>query len=311
MNHRTALLLSSAVLLAAACGGDDSATTTTTTATSTTATSATTAVVATTTEPVTTTEAPVTTPAPTTTDAPTTTEAPVEVLRILVSNDDGVDAPGMDAVVRALTALADVEVTVISPLENQSGSGERTSEEPPPVTDEVTLSGYPARAVAGYPADSIVYALGDGVLDEVPHLVVTGLNEGQNMGPIITISGTVGAAIRAVRLGVPALATSQQFADEPDYETGARYVADWVVANRDALLAGELPLQVYNMNVPSCPEGEPRGLLEVPVLDDLDGRDYVAPSNCVGEVDEADNDVDGMQRGWVTLSTFPAPEPDA
>lgn len=243
-----------------------------------------------------------TTAAPATTEVPATTEAPEEVLRILVSNDDGVKGEGMDAVVRALSALANVEVIVISPLDDQSGSSDRVSDTPPPVTEETTVSGFPARAVAGFPADSIVYAFSDGVLAQRPHLVVTGLNEGQNIGPAVLLSGTVGAARTAVRQGVPALATSQQFADELDYETGARFVVAWVEANREQLLAGSLPVQTYNLNVPSCPEGEPRGVVEVPVLGDLAGRDYMAVSDCVGDVDEPDNDVDALQRGWVSLS---------
>jgi 5'-nucleotidase len=174
----------------------------------------------------------------------------------------------------------------------------------PLVTDETTLSGYPARAVAGYPADSILYALSEGILDQPPHLVVTGLNEGQNMGPVVLLSGTVGAARTAVRQGVPALATSQQLAESPDYATGARYVVEWVEANRSAILAGELVVQTYDMNVPSCPEGEPRGVVEVPVLADLGERNYVAPSDCVSDLEAPENDLDALQRGWVSLSVI-------
>jgi 5'-nucleotidase len=297
--RRLALVALSVSLLAAACGGDDSSSTTTAAPPDTVETTVESTMAPTTEPPAT--EPPATEPPET---AAPTTEAPVEVLRILVTNDDGVGAEGIDAVVRALVELPDVEITVIAPLENQSGSSDNVSEMPPPVTDAQTASGFPAQAVAGFPADSVLYALGYGVLVEPPHLVVAGLNEGQNMGPVISASGTVGAARTAVREGIPALATSQQFADEPAFEVGARYVAEWVEANRDALLAGTLTVQTFNMNVPSCPEGEPRSVIEVPVLDDLGDRDYVAPSDCVGDVETPDNDVDGLARGFVTLSTI-------
>src|SRR5690606_18860910 len=136
----------------------------------------------------------------------TTTTAAAETLDILVSNDDGFDAEGIDAVVEALIALPDTNVTVVAPAENQSGSGGNTTPGELTATEEETLSGYPVTAVQGFPADAVNYGL-ENVVEEPPDLVVTGLNEGQNMGPIIDASGTVGAARAAVAQGIPALAT--------------------------------------------------------------------------------------------------------
>ena len=82
-----------------------------------------------------------------------------EPLRILVSNDDGFDALGIDAVVEALRALPGVTVTVVAPATNQSGTGEQITDGPLTATSEQTLSGYPATAVQGFPADSIIYAI--------------------------------------------------------------------------------------------------------------------------------------------------------
>ena len=71
-------------------------------------------------------------------------------LHILVTNDDGVGAPGIDAVVQALSALPATEVTVVAPATNQSGTGGQTTPGPLTVTDATTASGYPAKAVAGF-----------------------------------------------------------------------------------------------------------------------------------------------------------------
>ena len=123
------------------------------------------------------TEAPVT-EAPAT-DAPTTTEV-AEPLQILVTNDDGIGGDGIDVIVQALLQIDNVVVTVVAPLENQSGTGGKTTEGPLTVTDATTKSGYAAKAVAGFPADTIVWAIDQNGIDFVPDLVVSGINNGQN-----------------------------------------------------------------------------------------------------------------------------------
>ncbi len=160
-------------------------------------------------------------------DEETTTTAS-EVLTILVSNDDGYGAPGIDAVVRALTELPDTEVVVVAPAENQSGSGSNTTEGELEVTQVETASGYPVTAVAGFPADAVNWAL-DGGLEVTPDLVVTGINSGQNLGAVgDQLSGTVGAARAAAAAGIPAVATSTALNDAVDYDVAAEYVVEWV-----------------------------------------------------------------------------------
>ncbi len=239
----------------------------------------------------------------------TTTTVAAETLDILVSNDDGYDAEGIDAVVAALIALPDTNVTVVAPAENQSGSGGNTTPGELTATDEETLSGYPVTAVQGFPADAVNYGLAN-VVEEPPDLVITGLNEGQNMGPIIDASGTVGAARAAVAQGIPALATSQGIDSEPfDYETGVGFVLDWLEENRDAILAGEADVVVTNLNIPSCATGEARGLVEVPPAADMAGRDYNAADCASTEEDPAD-DVGAFNIGFAAIGEIPA-EPAA
>ena len=105
-------------------------------------------------------------------------------LKVLVTNDDGYDADGIDAVVEGLRALPDTEVTVVAPLANQSGTGGKTTDGPLTVTDVKTKSGYPAKAVDGFPADTVIWAIDQHGIDFTPDLVVSGINFGQNIGPL-------------------------------------------------------------------------------------------------------------------------------
>ncbi|MBV9952797.1 MAG: 5'/3'-nucleotidase SurE [Acidimicrobiia bacterium] len=223
-------------------------------------------------------------------------------LQILVTNDDGYDAPGIDAVVEGLRGLPGVQVSVIAPLENQSGAGGQTTDGPLSASSRHTLSGYPVTAVDGYPADSVIYAIRDLHLN--PDLVVSGLNAGQNLGPVVNVSGTVGAARRGTRYFIPALASSQGFGAggaPEDYPTGVQAVLAWV---RDFRLgrAGPPFQTVANLNVPTCAAGSsPRGTVLVPPAAALDGRHY-GPSDCTSTQTKPADDVDGFDWGYITLS---------
>jgi 5'-nucleotidase len=133
---------------------------------------------------------------------------------------------------------------------------------------------------------------------------VTGLNSGQNMGPLVNVSGTVGAARRAARSFIPALATSQGFGQagvSEDYPTGVTAVLAWV---RDFRLGRSGPpfQQVANLNIPTCAPGSSvRGTLLVPVADDLAGRPY-GPADCTSTQTNPVDDVDAFNWGYITLS---------
>jgi hypothetical protein len=112
------------------------------------------------------------------------TAKPASTLTILVTNDDGVTAPGINASVQALKALPHTKIIVVAPLTNQSGTGPKVSGGPLTVTDATTASGYPAKAVAGYPADTVIWAIDDHGITQRPNLVVSGINLGENIGPL-------------------------------------------------------------------------------------------------------------------------------
>ena len=231
----------------------------------------------------------------------TTTTAPAKPLAILVTNDDGVGAEGIDVLVEALRAVEGVEVTVVAPSGQQSGTGGSVTQGPVETNEATTASGYEARAVDGFPADTIRVAFDELAL--TPDLVVSGINEGQNLGPLVDVSGTVGAARAAARRGVPALAVSQGLGDDLDYEVAAGLVVDWITEHADALRAGEVPADVVNnLNVPTCDTGELRGQVEVA---SATGGDPLGTSDCTSTEEGGPDDVTAFTNGYATLTQVP------
>jgi 5'-nucleotidase len=228
----------------------------------------------------------------------TTTEA-VQPLRILVSNDDGYAAPGITQLVDALTAMPDVEVVVVAPDGNRSGSGGQTTPGGTTGTDVTMANGRAAVAVTGFPADAVIYALD--VLGEEPDLVVSGVNEGQNLGPLVDISGTVGAARAAALRGIPALAVSQGLGNpEPDYASAVDEAIAWIEEHRDDLAAATAG-SVVNINVPTCGNGELAEVIEVPSATDAAGRDVATPDvDCTlaASTPSPADDVDAFNAGY-------------
>ncbi len=232
---------------------------------------------------------------------------PAPPLRLLVTNDDGYDSEGIDLVVSALAALDDVEITVVAPLENQSGSSDTRSDTPPTATDETTASGYPVIAVAGTPADAVIYALENVFDDGHPDLIVSGANDGQNVGPLASISGTVGAARTGAREGIPGFAVSVAgITVEPDLDAAIPFVVDWVVENREQVLAADAtPAEVWSLNVASCQgNGEVRGLVEVPLaVEFAEGEPFEI--DCLSTLEEPDDDATALSHGFAALTLLP------
>ena len=184
-------------------------------------------------------------------------------LRVLVTNDDGAGAEGISVLVEELRKNPNLDITVVAPAGEQSGSGDATSS-PIDVTAAFTAAGYPATAVAGEPADSVLVAVLE-LLPQPPDLVISGINDGRNIGrDLAPFSGTVGAARWAARLGVPAIAASQERGPAPDYQTTAEYVAALaqLLANDKMQGTETIPFDagdgqgtqiVLSINVPNCP----------------------------------------------------------
>jgi 5'-nucleotidase len=243
----------------------------------------------------------------TTSSTPSSTSTVERAFEILVTNDDGVAAPGIDAVVGALRGMQGVHVTVVAPAANESGSGDATTGGALVATEVKTAGGYPATAVAGKPGDSVIYALD--TLGLKPDLVVSGTNKGQNIGPFSHVSGTVGAAKWAVRRGIPALAASTGDAPSPDFTTSARLVVDWVDEHHADIVAKKAAVRVESLNVPTCAPGTGlRGLLKgVPLATDFTGRDP-GLQDCASRKPEAaiTDDVDAFANGFASITVIPA-----
>ena len=257
------------------------------------------------------TTAPATGPAPTAPPAttPPTTVPPEEPVRVLVTNDDGYSAEGIDMVVQSLLAFDRpvFEVTVVAPLTQQSGQGGNFTDGPVNATSVTTLSGYPATAVEGFPADAVRWALDQGGIDFIPDFVISGTNEGQNLGPFVDVSGPVGAARAAAVRNIPAIAISTGFASF-DYEATIDVLRDYLAGNLDTLLAHEAGTPVatvISINVPSCSAGEVRGLVDVPLGTDLQGFDYGADVDCTNPAENPADDVQAFFTGFAAVSPTP------
>jgi 5'-nucleotidase len=173
--------------------------------------------------------------------------------RILVSNDDGVRAPGIAALAQELKSIG--EVTIVAPAENQSGKGHSISITDPVYVDELTLpGGLQALSATATPASCVKLALLS-LLKERPHLVVSGINRGYNLGRTTYVSGTVGAAREGAFHGVPAIASSMDAANGwSDYTAAARATAEIARLVKEQ---GLPPGVFLNVNVPA---GVPKGI---------------------------------------------------
>jgi len=178
-------------------------------------------------------------------------------MKILLTNDDGIFAPGLAAIYKELVKLGDV--TVVAPADSRSGTGHSiTLSEPLPcnrVDIDGRLAGY---SVQGSPADCVKLAcmeLHDGPID----LLVAGINNGANVGINVYYSGTVAAAMEAAFLKIPAVAMSLAREEQMDFERAARHCI--------RILEQLMPLKsgdVINVNIPPLSQGEPKGIRLVP-----------------------------------------------
>jgi len=174
-------------------------------------------------------------------------------MKILISNDDGYQAPGIVALYEALKDIAEVEV--IAPEQNNSAKSNALTLHSPLY---VTRAANGFRYVNGTPADCVHIAL-TGLLDYRPDLVVSGINNGANMGDDTIYSGTVGAAMEGYLFGVPAIAFSQVEKDWHELESAGRKARELVQSMQQQNLITQTPW-LLNVNIPNRPYADIGGL---------------------------------------------------
>jgi 5'-nucleotidase len=172
--------------------------------------------------------------------------SPQKLMKILISNDDGYQAPGIVALYEALKDIAEVEV--IAPEQNNSAKSNALTLHSPLYVHKAA-NGF--RYVNGTPADCVHIAL-TGLLDYRPDLVVSGINNGANMGDDTIYSGTVGAAMEGFLFGIPAIAFSQVEKDWHELESAARKARELVLSMQHLQLITPTPW-LLNVNIPNLP----------------------------------------------------------
>lgn len=224
-------------------------------------------------------------------------------MSLLISNDDGVYAPGLAALFESLVAIS--EVKVVAPDRNHSGASNALTLENPLRIQQLS-NGF--TAVSGTPTDCVHLALNE-LCKVPPIMVVSGINDGANMGDDVLYSGTVAAAMEGRFLGLPAMAIS--LAGKKHYQSAAQYAQ--ILVNK--LLADPLPKnQVLNVNVPDLPFDEIKGIkvtrlgkrhqaemIETGV--DPRGRDifWVGPPGKISDAGEG-TDFHAIEHGYVSIT---------
>ncbi|MEJ8567408.1 5'/3'-nucleotidase SurE [Elongatibacter sediminis] len=227
-------------------------------------------------------------------------------MQFLISNDDGITAPGIQVLSDWMRDLG--AVTIVAPDQNRSGASNSLTLDSPVRIREVGDRMY---RVSGTPTDCVHIAL-TGLLEQDPDMVVSGINAGANLGDDVIYSGTVAAAMEGRFLGLPAIAVSLVFNEKPAYyETAGRAVARVV----ERLRSDPLPADtILNINVPDLPWEDIKGF-EVtrlghrhraePTVRMMDPRGnpmyWIGPAGAEQDAGPG-TDFDAVRRGYVSIT---------
>ncbi len=226
-------------------------------------------------------------------------------MRILLSNDDGYQAPGLKALAGALKAVADV--VVVAPDRDRSGASNSLTLETP-IRAHTMDNGF--IRVEGTPTDCVHLAI-TGLLEQEPDMVVAGINAGANMGDDVIYSGTVAAATEGRFLGFPAMAVSMASHTPQYFDTAAQIAVQLIGRLQRKLLAAE---SILNVNVPDLPLEEIQGMQITrlghrhkaePVVKELDPRGrpiyWVGPAGPEQDAGPG-TDFHALRNGFVSIT---------
>ena len=181
---------------------------------------------------------------------------PVEDLstcRILLSNDDGMDAPGLAVLEKIARTLSD-DVWIVAPAQEQSGAGHSLTLHDPLRPTQLGDKRY---MIDGTPTDCVMVAFQHLMDGDLPDLVLSGINMGENLGEDVHYSGTVAAALEATLQGVPAIALSQAMNGESSWDAAEHYTADLI---RSVCKASWKRDTLININFPGCGVEQVKGI---------------------------------------------------
>jgi 5'-nucleotidase len=230
-------------------------------------------------------------------------------MRILLTNDDGVHAPGLLAIHDEIRELGDV--TVVAPDSEQSSTGQAITLNHPVYHKVVSVAGrFRAHALSGTPTDCVKFAVAV-VLKGKPDLVISGINRGSNDGCSVFYSGTVSAAREGALMGIPSLALSLDSYGDPDYGPAAKVCSRII---RWALKARMPKGTFLNVNVPDLPGSKMKGIrfceqCLIPIhgvfrrRKDPSGRFYYWLTGRPRATErQANSDTFALQKGYVTVA---------
>ncbi len=229
--------------------------------------------------------------------------------RILVTNDDGIHAPGLEALVEIATQLSS-DVWVVAPEFNQSGAGHSLSISKPIRAREVNETKF---AIEGTPTDCVLFAVKHLLKGRKPDIVLSGVNRGTNMADDVTYSGTIAGAMEGCLLGIPSIAFSQAYTHPHPVKwgTATAYGAD--VARR--VLAMDWPRNIFvNVNFPDVVTASVKGIRVTrqgvrgfggTIIERTDPRGgayyWIGYSPGEHEVDE-ESDLFAVRHGWISVT---------
>lgn len=231
-------------------------------------------------------------------------------MQILLTNDDGITAPGLVAMYRRLAELG--ETHVVAPATVQSATSHGITLTTPLLTSRVKVDdAFTGTSVEGRPADCVKLAMQ--IMPKKPDLVISGINSGANVGINVLYSGTIAAAIEAAFLGLPAIAMSLHMGNHPPNYPAAANLALSLI--RQIHAAGLNPGQVLSVNLPAMPPGVPPKGVKIarqctrPWPDSYErrtdprGREYfwVSTVFSLWTIDP-DTDVAALSEGFVTIT---------
>ncbi len=243
-------------------------------------------------------------------------------MRVLITNDDGIESPGLAVLARAALAI-DAEVVVAAPARDSSGAsasllgaeldGRLVVERRDAPDLPEGVASYAVRAAPGL----IAFVAAHGGFGPKPDLVLSGVNRGANTGHAVLHSGTVGAALSAATHGIRGMAVSLADARPQHWATAQAYTAhvlDWLVAQP------ETRDRVVNLNVPDRPLAEVRGLRKAPLasfgavqarIREVEHGNLMLTYQELTASQEADTDAGLLARGWATVTLLHAPAFDS